>query len=102
MALKKEFEWRSKALLQLYEAASYIEQELGSPQAAQNLVRQAYKIIDKICEQPMRGMQSEKRKTIRSILIDDGHRRLYYTIRGKKVIGVFIFDTRQNPSKNPY
>jgi len=102
MAVKKEFEWRAKALLQLYEAASYIEKEIGSTQAAQNLVRQTYKAIDKICEQPMRGMQSHKRKTIRSILIDDGKRRLYYTIKGKKVIGVFIFDIRQKPSKNPY
>jgi len=101
MAIKKEFEWRTNALVQFYEAVAHLEKEIGSLQAAQNLVRQTYRAIDKICEHPARGMQSSKRKTILSILIGR-HRRLYYTIKGEKIIGVFFFDTRQNPGKNPY
>lgn len=57
--------------------------------------------IDILAIQPYAGAPSTKVKDIRGLLITR-HNKLYYKVKGDKVIILNMYDTRINPKKNPY
>ena len=57
--------------------------------------------FDLLSKQPYIGAPSRKVNDIRGILITR-HNKMYYKIKGDKVIILNMYDTRMNPLKNPY
>ena len=57
--------------------------------------------IDLLCKQPYSGAPSLKVKDVRGLLITP-HNKMYYKVKGSKVIILNMYDTRINPKKNPY
>ncbi len=92
--------WLKKAEKILDQIVDYLESE-QSVTTAQNFVREIYSAIDLLVHQPMIGRESGLNQSIRFVLVGR-HRRLYYRLRDKKLIIVFLFDTRQSPDKDPY
>jgi plasmid stabilization system protein ParE len=54
-----------------------------------------------IASQPETGRVSPKDNSIRSVLVTI-HNRLYYSIEQNSIHILRIYDTRQNPIKNPF
>ena len=92
--VKKRFTNRVQKVLE------YLEKEWSHKVAEEFLVK-IDRRIDLLSRQPNIGLLSTKVKGIRGLLITR-HNRLYYKIKGKKVIILNMYDTRINPGKNPY
>lgn len=94
LILKKRFTNRVQKVL------AYLEKEWSHEVAVEFLVK-IDRRIELLSRQPQAGALSTKIKDIRGLLISR-HNRMYYKIKGDKVIILNMFDTRINPKKNPY
>ena len=92
--LKKRF---TNKLIKLL---AYLEQE-WSKQSAANFLKKIDYRIGQLSGQPFTGVPSEKIKDVRAVLITR-HNRLYYKVKGKKVIILNMYDTRMNPKRKKY
>lgn len=79
---------------------AYLEKE-WSYKIASSFLEKIDRRIEQLKKQPYLGAPSTKIKDVRGLLITK-HNRLYYKIRGNTVIILNMYDTRMNPSKNPY
>ena len=84
----------------LIKLLAYLEQE-WSQQAATNFLKKTDHPIGQLSSQPFTGVPSEKIKDVRAVLITR-HNRLYYKVKGKKVIILNMYDTRMNPKRKKY
>lgn len=84
----------------LVKVLAYLEDE-WSQQVAANFLKKIDYRLRQLSGQPFTGVPSEKIKYVRVVLITR-HNRLYYKIKGKKVIILNMYDTRMNPKKKKY
>jgi plasmid stabilization system protein ParE len=91
--------WNKRALEKFDEIVDYLGENF-SEKAASNFVRKVFDRLDILSRYPEIGRKSKKNKNIQFHKIDK-NRDLYYRVDGEKLIIVYIFDTRQNPEKNP-
>ena len=96
----KKVKWNNLATSSLSLIAEYLESET-SYAAAIRFVNLVYDKIDVLKKYPEMGRRAPNTKTIRFIKIDK-NRRMYYRKHGTTLYIVWFFDTRQDPSKNPY
>lgn len=92
--LKKRF------LNKLTKTLAYLEQE-WSHEVAATFLKIIERRIEQLSQQPYLGVPSQKIKNVRGVLITK-HNRMYYKIKGDYVFILNMYDTRMNPSKNPY
>ena len=92
--LKKRFTNKLVKLL------AYLEQE-WSHKVAASFLKKIDLRIQQLSGQPLTGISSSKIEGIRSVFITR-HNRLYYKVKGKKVIVLNMYDTRMNPKKKKY
>lgn len=92
--LKKRFTNKLVKLL------TYLEQE-WSHKVATNFLQKIDLRIQQLTRQPLTGISSERVEGVRSVFITR-HNRLYYKVKGKKVIVLNMYDTRMNPKKKKY
>ena len=78
----------------------WLNKEWSAKVAAEFLEKIDYR-IDVLAKQPFAGAPSSKVKDIRGLLITR-HNKIYYKIKGDKVIILNMYDTRINPKMNPY
>ncbi|MFP5040917.1 type II toxin-antitoxin system RelE/ParE family toxin [Parasediminibacterium sp. JCM 36343] len=90
-----------KQFLKSFEAVfQYLEKEWGEVVAA-NFLKTIYSKIDILKLQPYLGVASPKIVNVRGILITK-HNRLYYKVSKNRLVLLNMYDSRINPSKNPY
>ena len=77
----------------------YLEREWGK-KVADNFLKKIDRRIQTLSEQPYIGQSANQDELSRSILVTK-HNRLYYRIKFNEIEILNLFDTRQNPSKNP-
>ncbi len=92
--LKKRFTNKLVKLL------AYLEKEWSHKVAASFLQKIDLR-IRQLSGQPLTGISSERIEGVRSVFITR-HNRLYYKVKGKKVIVLNMYDTRMNPKKKKY
>ena len=92
--------WRKRATRQFLSMLDWLTQE-GYQKAADSLIVRTDEIAQKVHARPEIGKPSRTFKSVRSYRIDE-HRRLYYSVKGKKLFVVAVLDGRQNPDRNPY
>ena len=92
--LKKRFTNKLVKLL------AYLEKE-WSHKVAANFLQKIDRRIQQLSGQPLTGISSERIEGVRSVFITR-HNRLYYKVKGKKVIVLNMYDTRINPKKKKY
>ena len=92
--------WNKRAVDKFNEIIEYLEEEV-SENAAMKFVQRIDELIEKLNKHPEIGRRTKNKKTVRQYRIDKD-KKLYYRKYGKKLLIVFIFDERQNPSSNPY
>ena len=92
--LKKRFTNKLVKLL------AYLEKEWSHKFAASFLQKIDLR-IHQLSGQPLTGISSERIEGVRSVFITR-HNRLYYKVKGKKVIVLNMYDTRMNPKKKKY
>jgi len=91
--------WNYKAKLQLIKIINYLQDEF-SEKTVKKFKASVKSKINQIKKYPEIGRNSKKRN-IRFVKIDK-YNNLYYQVKNDKLILVYIFDTRKNPSKNIY
>ncbi len=96
----KRVTWKPKPLRQIREIESYFIRELGTFQAYDNFLDALYSRLTRIVEHPESGRPTGY-KSVRYWRIDD-HRCVFYRITKDKIIILLIWDTRQNPERNPF
>jgi plasmid stabilization system protein ParE len=79
---------------------AYLEKEWSNT-VAEDFLLKIDRRIELLIKHPTIGAPSAKVKDIRGFLITR-HNRIYYKIKGDKVIILNMYDTRMNPKKNPY
>ena len=79
---------------------AWLHKEWSPKVAAEFLEKVDYR-IDLLAKQPYAGAPSAKVKDIRGLLITR-HNKMYYKVKGDRVIILNMYDTRINPKKNPY
>jgi plasmid stabilization system protein ParE len=94
IVLKKRFTNKLVKLL------AYLEQE-WSHKVAANFLQKIDLRIAQLSKQPLTGISSTVLKDVRSVFITR-HNRVYYKVKGKKVIVLNMYDTRMNPKKKKY
>ena len=92
--------WRKEAEKILDDMIAYLENEV-SLTSAQNLARAVHMALEQLKDYPTIGRQSRVNEKVRFILVGR-NRRMYYRVKGKKLIVIYLFDTRQDPNKDPY
>jgi plasmid stabilization system protein ParE len=92
--LKKRF---TNKLVKLLE---YLEKN-WSHQVAATFLKKIDHRIHQLSGQPLTGVSSSVIREVRSVFITR-HNRLYYKVKGKKVIVLNMYDTRMNPKKKKY
>ena len=78
----------------------YLEKE-WSHKVATDFLLKIDRRIELLSRQPAIGAPSTIIKNVRGLLITR-HNKIYYKIKGHKVIILNIYDTRMNPKKNLY
>lgn len=84
----------------LVKVLAYLEKE-WSVKEAQNFLTKTDRRLKQLAGQPFTGAPSLKIKDVRAVLITR-HNRLYYKVKGNKVIVLNMYDTRMNPKKKKY
>ena len=79
---------------------AWLNKEWSAKVASEFLEKIDYR-IGLLAKQPYVGAPSAKVKDIRGLLITR-HNKMYYKVKGDKVIILNMYDTRINPKKNPY
>ena len=96
----KKVRWNKSATSSLSQIAEYLERK-ASEETAIRFVNLVYDKIDMLKKYPEMGRPAAKTKTVRFVKIDK-YRRIYYRKNGTTLHIVWFFDTRQDPTKNPY
>jgi|AntRauTorckE5430_2_1112549.scaffolds.fasta_scaffold14399_2 plasmid stabilization system protein ParE len=96
----REVTWNKKALESLDEIVESLEEQYSLSTAEKFLTR-VFESIEKLSRYPEIGRRTKRHKTVRQYKVDK-NRKLYYRKYGKKLLIVFLFDERRNPSANPY
>jgi plasmid stabilization system protein ParE len=78
----------------------YLEKE-WSHKTAKEFLSKIDRRFDLLSKQPYAGALSLKVKDVRGLLIAR-HNRMYYRIKGDKVIILNMYNARRNPKKNPF
>lgn len=94
VVLKKRFTNKLVKLL------AYLEKE-WSHKVASGFLQKIDIRIKQLSKQPLTGISSTVLKDVRSVFITK-HNRVYYMVKGKKVIVLNMYDTRMNPKKKKY
>lgn len=97
--MAKKIVWGQKAKAIFDERILYLAYNYGD-NAAANFTRDVKKVLTTIEKYPESGRLIVQRKGVRYRKIGK-HVNIYYKIKDDIII-VFLFDTRQNPKKNPY
>ena len=92
--------WRKRAQIALGEMLDWLW-GVGYHSAADVLLQNIDKTLTKLLKNPTIGRPSKRFKTIRSYKIDE-HRRIFYSMKGKKLFVIQIFDSRQNPDRSMF
>ena len=92
--------WSNRAGRIYLDTLEYLAQEF-SQRAAENLIEAFDQAIARIAEHPTAYRQTAVNPRVHFILVGK-HRRLYYRVGRKTIRIVFIFDTRQDPKKDPF
>ncbi|HMK27948.1 MAG TPA: type II toxin-antitoxin system RelE/ParE family toxin [Chitinophagaceae bacterium] len=92
--LKKRF------VSKLVKVLAYLEKEWSHKVAAAFLKKVDHR-IQQLSGQPFTGVPSSAIKDIRAVLITR-HNRLYYKVKGKKVIVLNMYDTRMGPKRKKF
>jgi plasmid stabilization system protein ParE len=100
MAAKPTVVWDKKAKKTYFQTLEYIAREF-SLQAAENLIEAVEQATAQIAQHPTSFRQSKIDPNIRFILVGP-NRRLYYALEGDTIQILLLFDTRQDPKKDPY
>ncbi len=94
--------WEDKVLSQIVEVAEYIFENYGQSTAdkfVQTLLQQSRRLL----QFPESGRPSRHDNQIRFILVGKNKRhRLYYEIRNKNIVFIYLFDTKQSTSNDPF
>jgi plasmid stabilization system protein ParE len=91
---KKRFENKVKKLLE-YLLLNWYDK------VADNFILVMEEKMELLSEQPFIGSEVIPNSDIRTYLITK-HNRIYYRIKGNKIIFINMFDTRMDPQKNPF
>lgn len=94
IVLKKRF---ANKLIKLL---AYLEKEWSHKVAASFLRKIDLRILQ-LSGQPLTGISSSKIEAVRSVFITR-HNRVYYKVKGKKVIVLNMYDNRMNPKKKKF
>ena len=92
--VKKQFTNRVQKVL------TYLENEWSHKIAVEFLIK-IDRRLELLSKHPHVGILSTKVEGIRGLLITR-HNRMYYKIKGDKIIILNRYDTRVKPKKNPY
>src|SRR4051794_20929169 len=92
--IKKRFTIKVQKVLE------WLNKEWSAKVASEFLEKIDYR-IELLARQPYSGAPSTKVKDIRGVLITR-HNKMYYQVKGDKVIILNMYDTRINPKRNPY
>ncbi|HRI58817.1 MAG TPA: type II toxin-antitoxin system RelE/ParE family toxin [Saprospiraceae bacterium] len=87
--------------LQHFESTYQYLEENFSQGAAGNFVQNVHIAVNKIVRYPEMHPISKNDPAVRFYRMDK-HRRIYYEETTSNIRVLAIFDTRQNPDKNPY
>ncbi len=79
---------------------AWLNKEWSAKVASEFLEKIDYR-IGLLAKQPYAGAPSAKVKDIRGLLITR-HNKMYYKVKGDKVIILNMYDTRINPKKKSY
>ena len=94
-----QIKWTKGAEEKFLSIIAYVEMEWGT-KSASDFVDESDDVIDLISAFPEIGNLEKKEKGIRSFLITK-QTKLFYRIKGERLILLTFFDTRQNPKKKP-
>ena len=94
-----EIKWSKKGSKSLYQITTYLEEYL-SEKSLIEFIDNVFECIDQISQFPEIGVIENKKKGLRSYLINKNLRLFYRTTKFKIVLVAFI-DTRTNPEKYP-
>ncbi len=97
--MAKKVIWGRKARAIFDEQLLYLEITYGEKVAAK-FTQDVKKTLVTIGEHPESGRKVLRRKAVRYRKVGK-YLNIYYKIK-ENIIVVFLFDTRQNPEKNPY
>ncbi|MFK7979579.1 MAG: type II toxin-antitoxin system RelE/ParE family toxin [Saprospiraceae bacterium] len=97
--MAKRVIWGKKAKAIFDERLLFLEYNYGEKVAA-NFTKDVKKALVSIGNYPDAGREVLQRKGVRFRKIRK-HLNIYYKIKNDVII-VFLFDTRQDPKKNPY
>lgn len=89
--------WTKRAFLRLNDLIEHLEREWGKDVTGR-FVSHVFRTIDLISEFPQIGSVEIAEENIRGFLISE-QTKLFYRIKGRRIILLTLFDTRQNPSK---
>jgi Txe/YoeB family toxin of Txe-Axe toxin-antitoxin module len=95
-----EIIFKKRFINKLLKVLTYLEME-WSHNVAANFLKKIDLRITQLSKQPFTGIASEKMESIRSVFITR-HNRVYYKVKGEKVIVLNMYDTRMNPKKKKY
>lgn len=98
--MARSIKYTQTAIGQIREAAQYLAENY-SAQARENLISKIESIEEKLIAFPESGRPSKLNLPVRYVLVGK-NRRLYYKYSGKMVTVLALFDTRQNPEKEPF
>jgi plasmid stabilization system protein ParE len=84
----------------VHKVLAWLNKEWSAKVASEFLEKIDYR-IDLLAKQPYAGAPSTKVKDIRGLLITR-HNKMYYKVKGDKVIILNMYDTRINPKKKSY
>lgn len=97
--MAKTVVWKRKANLQILEIESHLLTHF-SEQEVIKFLKLLYKKLDRLQRFPEMG-QRTRFKTIRRLRVNS-FTSLFYKIQNDYIVIHFVWNSRQNPSKNPY
>ncbi|MBC7777192.1 MAG: type II toxin-antitoxin system RelE/ParE family toxin [Phycisphaerae bacterium] len=98
--MDRQVKWTQRVQTQIDTTFDYIAGNL-SVQGAINFIQKVYEQENRLSKHPESGKFSAKSRNIRYILLGR-HRRLYYRFSDRLVTVLALFDTRQDPRKQPF
>ena len=98
--MAKEIVWNKRAIAKLDEVMDYLL-ESASEQVARTFYEKVLERIALLSQHSEIGRVSKKKKTVRVYPLDKRY-HLYYRVDSRRLIIVYLFDTKQHPNQNPY
>lgn len=92
--------WTKNAVADYNKVINYLIKNWPE-KVAINLKETTQSKLKVLAKYPLTGIASQKIIDVRSILLTK-HNRLYYRVKNNFIEKLRVFDTRQNPMKNPY